>query len=116
MKGLSHVEKKGSWHTSLDALSEQKKMFLVNYLGGRAITWHIDAPALESALHRAFEDKRINKVNNRKEFYHISLDEIKKTVKESYDKTVDFVDIPEAEQFRTSLLLGKNRRELSIHQ
>ena len=78
-----------------------------------AIIFTEDAPSLESALHRAFEDKRINKVNNRKEFYHVSLDEIKKIVKESYDKTVDFVDIPEAEQFRTSLLIDKKSEQSS---
>lgn len=32
---------------SLDSLSEQKKMFLVNYLGDRSITWHIDEPVKE---------------------------------------------------------------------
>ncbi|EGT4699444.1 GIY-YIG nuclease family protein, partial [Clostridioides difficile] len=28
-----------------------------------------DAPKLESALHKAFDNKRVNKVNNRKEFF-----------------------------------------------
>ena len=32
---------------SLILLSEQKKMFLVNYLGDRSITWHIDEPVKE---------------------------------------------------------------------
>lgn len=32
---------------SLDTLSEQQKMFLVNYLGTRPITWHIDEPVKE---------------------------------------------------------------------
>ena len=32
---------------SLDTLSEQKKMFLVNYLGDRSVTWHIDKPVKE---------------------------------------------------------------------
>ena len=32
---------------SLDSLSEQKKMFLVNYLGDRSITWRIDGPVKE---------------------------------------------------------------------
>ena len=48
MKILSHAEKKFSSHNSLDAISEQKIMFLVNYLGGRAITWHIDAPVRDA--------------------------------------------------------------------
>ena len=32
---------------SLDNLSEQKKMFLINYLGDRSVTWHIDDPVKE---------------------------------------------------------------------
>lgn len=33
--------------SSLDSLTEQKKMFLVNYLGDRSVTWHIDEPVKE---------------------------------------------------------------------
>lgn len=61
-----------------------------------------DAPALESSLHRAFEDKKLNLVNQRREFFNVTLDEIKEVVKRSYDKTVEFVDVPDAEQFRMS--------------
>ena len=64
-----------------------------------------DAPKLETALHHAFENKKVNMVNNRREFFHVSLDEIKKVVRENYDKTVEFVDIPDAEQYRQSLLM-----------
>lgn len=44
--GLFGFFKKRS-SNSLDSLSEQKKMFLVNYLGDRFITWHIDEPVKE---------------------------------------------------------------------
>ncbi len=66
-----------------------------------------DAPGLESALHNAFADKKLNFVNQRREFFRVSLDEIKKVVKENYDKTVEFVDVPAAEQYRQSLLMRK---------
>lgn len=36
-----------------------------------------DAPALESTLHRVFDERRLNMVNTRKEFFHVTLDEIK---------------------------------------
>lgn len=62
-----------------------------------------DAPALEAALHRAFEDRKVNMVNPRREFFNVTIDEIKKVVRENYDKTVEFVDFPEAEQYRVSL-------------
>lgn len=67
-----------------------------------ALIFSDDAPKLENALHHAFEDKRVNWVNNRKEFFRVSLNEIKQVVYRNFDKTVAFVDIPEAEQFRVS--------------
>ena len=67
-----------------------------------AMIFSDDAPALEAALHHAFEDKKVNMVNQRREFFNVSLDEIKKVVKENYDKTVEFIDVPDAEQYRIS--------------
>ncbi len=61
-----------------------------------------DAPNLEAALHNAFEDRKLNLVNHRREFFNVTLDEIKKVVKDNYDKTVEFIDIPDAEQYRMS--------------
>ena len=62
-----------------------------------------DAYELEAALHKAFDDKKVNMTNSRKEFFNVTLDEIKQVVLENYDKTVDFVDIPSAQQYRESL-------------
>jgi len=66
-----------------------------------------DAPALESALHKAFENKKLNWINTRREFFNVTLDEIKSVVKANYDKTAEFIDFAEAEQFRTSQILKK---------
>lgn len=73
-----------------------------------ALIFSDNAPALEAALHRAFEDRKLNMINTRREFFRVSLDEIKAVVKEHFDKTVDFIDVPPAEQFRQSELLRKN--------
>lgn len=67
-----------------------------------AMIFSDDAPALEAALHRAFEDRKLNMVNQRREFFRVTLDEIKTVVKNNFDKTVEFNDIPNAEQFRIS--------------
>ena len=72
-----------------------------------ALIFSEDAPALEAALHRAFDARKVNMVNTRREFFRVSLDEIKKVVYENFDKTVEFVDIPPAEQYRESLILSK---------
>jgi hypothetical protein len=41
-----------------------------------------DAPALETALHRRFVEKQVNKVNKRKEFFQVSLKDLKEVVYE----------------------------------
>lgn len=37
-----------------------------------------DAPDLESALHKVFDGRRVNKVNRRKEYFNVSIDDIEK--------------------------------------
>lgn len=68
-----------------------------------AMIFSDDAPALESALHRAFESKKVNMINHRREFFNVTLDEIKEVVYKNYDKTVEFIDYPDAQQYRESL-------------
>ncbi len=67
-----------------------------------AMIFSDDAPALEAALHRAFENKKLNMVNQRREFFNVTLDEIKEVVRNNFDQTVEFIDVPDAEQFRIS--------------
>lgn len=72
-----------------------------------ALIFSDNAPALEAALHRAFEDRKLNMINTRREFFRVSLEEIKKVIKENFDQTVDFIDVPAAEQYRQSELLRR---------
>lgn len=67
-----------------------------------AMIFSDDAPSLEAALHKAFEDRKLNMVNTRREFFNVTLDEIKEVVKKNFDKTVEFINVPDAEQFRVS--------------
>lgn len=67
-----------------------------------AMIFSDDAPALEAALHKAFENKKLNMVNHRREFFNVTLDEIKEVIRKNFDKTVEFVDVPDAEQYRVS--------------
>ena len=67
-----------------------------------AMIFSDDAPALETALHKAFEDRKLNMVNTRREFFNVTLDEIKDVVRKNFDKTVEFIDVPDAEQYRIS--------------
>lgn len=68
-----------------------------------AMIFSDDAPALETALHKAFENRKLNMVNQRREFFNVTLEEIKEVVKKNFDKTVEFIDVPDAEQYRISM-------------
>lgn len=67
-----------------------------------AMIFSDDAPALETALHHAFENKKVNMINGRREFFNVSIEEIEMVVKANYDKSVEFVKTPQAEQYRES--------------
>lgn len=71
-----------------------------------AMIFSDDAPKLEAALHKAFADRKLNFINQRREFFRVTLDEIKDVVRANFDKTVEFVDFPPAEQYRQSLAIA----------
>lgn len=84
----------------------------VNELGDASVPFDFDvhamifseeAPKLENALYKAFENKKLNMVNQRREILNVILEEIEKVVKENFDKTVELKKESEAEQFRQSL-------------
>ena len=68
-----------------------------------------DAPALENALHKAFEHKQLNLVNLRREFFKVTLDEIEEVVKKSFNKPVEFTKVADADQYRESEALRKQK-------
>ena len=76
-----------------------------------AMIFSDDAPRLEAALHNAFADRKLNFVNQRREFLRVSLDEIKKVVKENYDRSVEFVELAPAEQYRESIKLREEAQK-----
>lgn len=45
-----------------------------------AMIYSEEAPALETALHKEFAEKRVNMANMRKEFFRVSLDEVESAV------------------------------------
>lgn len=80
-----------------------------------AMIFSDDAPALEAALHKAFENRKLNMVNKRREFFNVTLDEIKEVIRKNFDKTVEFIDVPDAEQYRVSQLIKNNNSNQSNH-
>ena len=71
-----------------------------------------DAVGLEHDLHTIFNNKRVNKVNLRKEFFKVSLDDIEKVVDERCP-SAEFKRTALAEQYRQSLTMTEAADELN---
>jgi hypothetical protein len=69
-----------------------------------AIIYSEDAPALENKLHRLFHQRRVNLINERKEFFRVGIDEIARAVKESHG-SIDIVMDAEAVEYRKTLAM-----------
>ena len=78
-----------------------------------ALIFSENAPALENLLQKEFNDRRINKVNYRKEYFRVSLYEIEQVIKEKYEKEVDFIKFPEAQEFRETKSIIKQQEAVS---
>ncbi len=65
----------------------------------------LNAPALEATLHRVFHKRRVNRVNFRKEFFRVSIDEIVSVVEQECG-VVDYIVAPEALEYRETLTLS----------
>lgn len=66
-----------------------------------------DAVGLENKLHTILNDKRVNKVNLRKEFFQISIEDLEKLVEE-IEPTAEFNKTMLAEEFRQSQSSNEN--------
>lgn len=66
-----------------------------------------DAVGLEKKLHTILNDKRVNKVNMRKEFFYTNIDELEDLVTE-IEPTAEFNKTMLAEEFRQSLSSDEN--------
>jgi len=80
----------------------------VRELGGASVPYRFDvhamiysedAPVLENHLHGLLEKRSVNRINSRKEFFNVSLEEIEKVV-HKYNVDARFVRVPPAEEFR----------------
>lgn len=63
-----------------------------------------DAVSLEQELHRILNNQRVNKINLRKEFFKVNIDELRKIV-DNIDPSAEFNTTMLAEQYRETLAL-----------
>ena len=69
-----------------------------------AMIFSEDSIALETALHKEFESRRVNMRNSRKEFFNVTLEEIADVVKK-YNANIEFTQIAEARDYRETVAL-----------
>ena len=74
-----------------------------------AVIFSEDAPALENMLHRAFHYRRINQVNERKEFFNVTIDEIAQVVHE-HKGEIAITRLAEAKEYKQSLAKMRERQ------
>lgn len=68
-----------------------------------AMIFSDDAPALENILHNTFRDYEVNKINHRKEFFNIPIQEIEKIVTKHHNAAVKWNFDAVAEEYRKSI-------------
>ncbi|MCU6197817.1 DUF4041 domain-containing protein [Citrobacter cronae] len=85
-----------------------------------AMIYSEDAPSLENHLHKVFNDKQLNKVNSRKEFFNVGIKDIKSTI-DSMNINAHWTMFAEAKEYRESLaienehnLVTKENEELIV--
>lgn len=96
----------------------------VKELGDASVPFHFDihamiyseeAPTLENELHKAFDNKKVNMLNYRKEFFNVTLDEIEQKVKETGIEA-EFSKLPEAMEYRETLAILEKLNKQNEHR
>jgi len=70
-----------------------------------AIIYSDNAPQLEYELLKKFADRRLNRVNHKKEFFKVSLEEIETFVKQHANAEIEFTKLAEAREYRETLTM-----------
>lgn len=84
----------------LDRIAELSSASVPFKFDVHALIFSYEAYDLERQLHQKFEKKRINKINSRKEFFKISVEELERELLEYKDLTITFDKVPEASEYR----------------
>lgn len=67
-----------------------------------ALYFSEDAVTLENELHQAFEDRRVNHVNLRREFFFATPEEVRSVLMEKVGNLLEFTDHPDATEYHQS--------------
>lgn len=90
----------------------------VKELGDASVPFKFDVHALifsenafdlETELHRKFKDRSVNMVNQRKEFFNVTIEELKEELAKHGDLAINFEEVPEALEYRESVKIKKEK-------
>ena len=70
-----------------------------------ALHFSADAVGIETAMHNRLSDRRVNRVNPRREFFYATPDEARRHLLELAGDLLEFTEVPEAIEFRQSRTL-----------
>lgn len=80
-----------------------------------AIIYTDDAPALEAELHDRFRDRRVNAINERKEYFYATMGEISKVVRERFAE-IELTMAAEAAEFLQSVAYHRENGRPFVQQ
>ncbi|WP_435929666.1 DUF4041 domain-containing protein [Dryocola sp. BD613] len=78
-----------------------------------AMIYSDDAPSLENHLHKVFNEKQVNKVNSRKEFFNVGIQDIKSTVA-NMNIDAHWTMFADAKEYRESLAIENERTAVQV--
>ncbi|USR62788.1 DUF4041 domain-containing protein [Lelliottia amnigena] len=78
-----------------------------------AMIYSDDAPSLENHLHKVFNEKQVNKVNSRKEFFNVGIKDIKSTVA-NMNIDAHWTMFANAKEYRESLAIENERTTMQV--
>lgn len=95
----------------LDRVRELSGASVPFYYDVHALIPSDDAPSLESKLHNKFAAKRVNKVNQRREFFRLSPEDIENALKEFVEEDVNIIHDVVSDQYEETLLIEEEMNE-----
>ncbi|MFF7965122.1 GIY-YIG nuclease family protein [Streptomyces sp. NPDC007903] len=73
-----------------------------------ALIYSDDAVGLERALHQEFEPQRVNRVNARREFFHVTPSQVRDALtRHAGQHLLEFHEQPDAPEWRASVAAGR---------
>lgn len=79
-----------------------------------ALIFSEEAFALETELHNKFEKYKVNKLNNRKEYFKVPFDKIKEVLEQHKELAIELTEQAEAFEYRQSLKLTNGTKDNDI--